>query len=281
MERDHFTTEDQEALCQDAKLAFVATLDPEGRPHLTLLTSLQSRGPRELVFGQFCEGLSKTYLQRDPRAGFLVMDLARRTWRGRARWTGSRREGEEFDAYNRKPLFRYNSYFGVHTVHFLDLLACQGPEGVSMPRLAAGAILARTLAPLAAGPRKPQALNPFTRGLLDRLDGLKFLAIQGPEGWPEVLPMVAAASAGPGRVLVAGTTVPRRSRPVPGTPAALLAMNLAMESVLIRGSLGAFRGAGPLGAAVMEVEEVYNTMPPKAGPVWPPPPLEPVVSEDP
>jgi len=281
MDRDHFTTGDQEALCQDAKLAFLATLDPEGQPHLTLLTSLQSRGPRELVFGQFCEGLSKTHLRRDPRAGFLVMDLGKRTWRGRARWTGARREGEEFDSYNRKPLFRYNSYFGIHTVHYLDLVACNGPEPVSMPRLVAGAILARTLAPLAAGSRTPEALTPFTRGLLDRMDGLKFLAVRGPDGWPDVLPMVAAASAGPGRVLVAGTTVPLGSRSGPGSPAALLAMNLAMESVLVRGFLRPFRGVGPLAAAVLQVESVYNSMPPKAGFVWPRDPLQAVVFEDP
>lgn len=150
-----------------------------------------------------------------------------------------------------------------------------------MPRLVAGAILARSLAPLGAGPRRPEALGPLSRRLLDRLDGLKFLAVLNPEGWPEVLPMVGASSAGPGRVLVAGTTVARHCWPAPGSRAALLAMNLAMESVLVRGSLGPLRGIGPLCTAVMEVEAVYNSMPPKAGFVWPREPLQAVRFEDP
>lgn len=279
MERDFFTQADQEALAKDAKLAFLATLHEDGRPHLTLLTTLAAHGSKGLMFGQFCEGLSKENIRRDPRVAFLVMDMNRLVWRGRARWTHASRGGEDYEAYNRKPLFRYNSYFGVHTVHYFDLVSCRGPEPVEMSKLVAGAILSRA-AGLVAARATPEALTHFSKGLFDKLDGLKFMSFVRADGWPEMAPIVAAASAGPGGLVVASTTL-TDTPPAPGSRVAVFAMNLALESVMVRGVIGRFVGIGPLKVANIEIEAVYNSMPPKASFIWPKEPLRPVLFEDP
>lgn len=49
------------------------------------------------------------------------MSLKREFWTRRAIWREAKTEGEEFVMFNNKPLFRYNSYFGIHTVHFMKL----------------------------------------------------------------------------------------------------------------------------------------------------------------
>jgi len=41
---------------------------------------------------------------------------------GKVRWTHEVRAGEDYELYNHKPMFRYNAYFGIHTVHYLDLV---------------------------------------------------------------------------------------------------------------------------------------------------------------
>jgi hypothetical protein len=48
-----------------------------------------------------------------------------------------------------------------------------------------------------------------------------------------------------------------------------------MESVLVRGRLDGWQGAPSLGAGLgfLTIDWVYNSMPPRQGPIWPPQPL--------
>lgn len=277
-ERTHLDEEGIRALASDSKLGFLATRDGAGRPHLTLITTIQARTPNELTWGQFCEGWSKENVRRDPRTAFLVMNLDKQWWRGRATWTRAASEGEDFEAYNRKPLFRYNSYFGIHTVHFMDLIAVTLRAGLSMSRIAGGALLAAGVARVAGRRDAPPAMNPWTRALVDHLGSLKFVAWIRPDGWPEIAPVVPAATADAARLVLAAGTAPGV---VDGLEAdadcAVLTVNLAMESVLVGGRFGGFKGFGSLRAGVLDVDRVYNSMPPKHGPIWPPPPLEAVL----
>ena len=141
--------EDMSVFEESAKIGLLATLDPQGLPHVSLVTSLQLKDPGQLMFGQFSEGLSKTHVRGNPHTAFLVMSLERELWRGKARWTGETTSGEDYEMYNRKPMFRYNSYFGIHTVHYLDLVDFSAKESLSAAGIAAGSMvtmLARRLA---------------------------------------------------------------------------------------------------------------------------------------
>src|SRR4030042_2325237 len=139
-----------DAFQASAKIGLLATIDSQGLPHVSLITSIQARNPRQLMFGQFSEGRSKTHVKSDPHVGFLVMNLEKKLWRGKARWTGEAKSGEDYEMYNRKPMFRYTSDFGIPTVHYLDLIELSGEESLSQARVAAGFLvtaLARRLAP--------------------------------------------------------------------------------------------------------------------------------------
>ncbi len=103
-----------------------------------------------MAFGQFTEGLSKQHILNNPKTGFLIMSLDKNLWRGKATFTHSTKEGQEYDYFNNVPMFRYNAYFGVHTVYYLDLLSHTGKEPLPMNRIIFAAIqtlLARTTGP--------------------------------------------------------------------------------------------------------------------------------------
>jgi hypothetical protein len=102
------------------KVGLLATVSAQGLPHVTLLASLMACSPSQLCFGQFTEGMSKAHLLSNPHAGFLIMSLDKNLWRGKASYTHSMKSGKEYDYYNNVPMFRYNAYFGVHTVHYCD-----------------------------------------------------------------------------------------------------------------------------------------------------------------
>ncbi len=114
-----FSAEDIQSLSASMKIGILGTVTPEGLPHLTMISTLKASSPTQMAFGQFMEGRSKEYLRQNPRAGWLIMSLDKQVWRGKADFTHTAKQGAEYDFYNNTPLFRYNAYFGVHTVYYL------------------------------------------------------------------------------------------------------------------------------------------------------------------
>ena len=136
-----FSREEMSAFEESAKIGLLATIDAEGLPHVSLITSIQAKQPDRLMFGQFSEGRSKTHVKEEPRVGFLVMNREKEIWRGKARWTGEATSGEDYEMFNRKPMFRYNSYFGIHTVHYLDLVERSAKESPSTAGVVIGSLV--------------------------------------------------------------------------------------------------------------------------------------------
>ena len=126
----------------DAKIGLLATVNSEGLPHITLITSLKAKTPTQLTWGQFTEGESKKHVRDNPKTAFAVMNLDKELWRGTATWTHSENEGDDYIAYNQTPMFRYNAYFGIHTVHYMDLVELTERSSVSIPRLLSGSLVA-------------------------------------------------------------------------------------------------------------------------------------------
>ena len=269
-------TEDIEAFAPEAKVGLVATADAAGRPHITLITTLRARAPGELVFGQFSEGRSKKYLRQRPRAGFLVLTMDRRLWRGRACWTRAATSGADYEAFNRLPMFRYNAYLGIHTVHHLDLVAVSGPDRLPVAGIAAAALLTR-LARIGTG-RGSEVLSVWARDLFNDLRALKFLAYMDSDGFACIVPLLQCQAAHREALVFSPLAYGRQLRAVPpGATVAIFGLTLKMESVLVRGVFSGLRPTvlGPMGRVALDW--VYNSMPPLQGPIYPPEPLRPVV----
>lgn len=98
--------------------------------------------------------------------------------------------------------------------------------------------------------------------------GLKFLAYQGEDGWHRIIPIVQGTNAGSDRILFSTTPYRNEIKAIPaGTKTAVLALNLKMQSVLVKGTFTGIKGIIPTGT--VEIERVYNSMPPKAQYIWP------------
>jgi hypothetical protein len=270
--RNRFDEADVAAFEPAEKVGLVATTNDAGEPHVSLLTTISTRGPTGITLGEFSRGLSKEFMRRRPLVGFLVMSLDRRLWRGRAIWKGSAKEGPEYVKYNRQPMFRYNTYFGINTVHYLDLAGVEGPAALPM----GGIALAALATALRAGRARPSAgksvLPPFALGILDALASLNFLSFVDAEGFPRIVPVIQARSAGPSRIVFTPGPWGSELRAIPaGARVALFSINLGMESFLARGSFSAAIGGGLRG---IDLDFLYNSAPPCHGQVYPPPALE-------
>ena len=267
------TEETQAILALDSKVALLGTIDDEGGPHLTFLSSLQSLGEDKITFGQFCVGRSKVFLPQRPICAFLALTADMRWLRGAARFTHTAKTGPEFDMYNNKPLFRYNAYFGINTVWYLDLLGVTGVQKLPMPQIAAGALLSRAAAPFAAQNEK-SALTRFGKALFAGIGNPKFLCCETADGL-SIVPVVQAAPAGADRVVFSGLPHGEDLKALePGAKLCVMALNLDMQSVLAKGTY-----AGKKGVHTMDIERVYNSMPPASGYIYPRAPEPQAVTE--
>jgi hypothetical protein len=253
------------------KVGLLATINPDGLPHVTLLASLMACDPGQLCFGQFTEGMSKAHLLTNPHAGFLIMSLDKNMWRGKASYTHSVKNGKEYDFYNNVPMFRYNAYFGIHTVHYLDLVAHTGKMPLPMSQVIFGAVqtrLGRTLGRKLDG---PAVLNDWTRSFLNKIDNLKFLAYVGTDGFPVIIPAIQTQCLDRQHAIFSTPVFTQELLAIPaGVPIAVFCMALTMEDVLLRGKYLGIQRVGGIKAGIVEVEWVYNPMPPVPGQVYPP-----------
>lgn len=273
MTRQHLTTfseEDIQSTQPEMKVGLLATVTPEGLPHVTMLSTVMACGPAQVCFGQFTEGMSKKHILNDPKTGFLIMSLERNLWRGKATYTHSAKNGKEYDYYNNVPMFRYNAYFGIHTVYYLDLVEQTGKSPLPMNRIIFAAVQTMLARTLGAKPGGTPVINHWTRAFLDKIDNLKFLAYVGPDGYPLIIPAIQAQSLDTQHVLFSISVYAEELMAIPaGVPLAVFSMALTMEDVLLRGTYQGIRRVGGIKVGVVEVDWVYNPMPPVPGQVYP------------
>jgi hypothetical protein len=266
-----FTEEDIQSTRPELKIGLLATVTPEGLPHVTMISSLMACGPTQMCFGQFVEGTSKKNILVNPKTGFLIMSLDKNLWRGKATYTHFAKDGPEYDHYNNVPMFRYNAYFGVHTVYYLNLVGHTGKSPLPMNTIIFAAIktmLARTFGRKSG---QKSVLNAWTRAFVDKLDNLKFLCTIGADGYPVIIPAIQTQSLDAQHVLFSNSVYADELSAIPaGAPMAVFSMALTMEDVLLRGTYQGIRRVGGIKTGVVDVDWVYNPMPPTAGQIYPP-----------
>lgn len=273
-----FSEEDIQSTRPELKIGLLATVTPEGLPHVTLISSLMACGPTQMCFGQFVEGTSKKNILANPKTGFLIMSLNKELWRGKAIYTHFAKEGPEYDHYNNVPMFRYNAYFGVHTVYYLDLVGHTGESPLPMNTIVFAAVKTMLARTIGRKPGQKTVLNTWTRAFVNKLDNLKFLCTIGADGYPVIIPAIQTQSLDAQHVLFSTSVYADELSAIPaGVPMAVFSMALTMEDVLLRGTYQGIRRVGGINAGVVDVDWVYNPMPPTAGQIYPPVEINPVI----
>ncbi|MCP4751111.1 MAG: hypothetical protein GY866_09470 [Proteobacteria bacterium] len=278
MKRTSFNEDEIAVFKPSEKIGLVATVNPDGLVHVTLITSIMASSPTQLTLGQFCLGRSKWFMQQNPKLGFLIMTLDRKLWRGKARWTHKRVDGPEFEEYNDQPMFRYNAYFGVNTVHYLDLVEVGDRQDLPIAKIAAAALLTKLAKGGAATGHEERILKPFAEDLFNKLDSLTFLVYLGGDGYPVVVPVIQCQASDSRRLTFSPQAFGEELQALEkGAQVAVFCANLKMQSVLVRGTFAGFDRYRFLKAGTVDIEWVYNSMPPNHDQIYPAVELKPVV----
>ncbi|HNV46350.1 MAG TPA: pyridoxamine 5'-phosphate oxidase family protein [Spirochaetota bacterium] len=263
----------------DAKVGLIATVSEGELPHITLITALQARSTTELIWGQFSEGMSKRNVRKNPRVGFLIMSLSKELWRGKAVWKKALNEGDEYIMFNKKPMWRYNSYFGLHTVHYMDLVETTGREKLPMGGIVRGALMTKCAKAGASSGEQARILKPFAEDLFNDIGALKFISYIGSDGYPVIIPAIQCQAADSRRLAFAPTAYREELAAIPaGTTVAVFGLSLTMEDVLVRGTFRGFSRHRGVKLGTVDIDWVYNSMPPKQGQIYPEIEMRPVVN---
>ena len=279
MNTNTFSEEDMKAFEPAEKIGIIATKTPKGLPHITLLTSVMAPAPGQLTVGEFCRGVSKQYMQATQKTGFAVLTMDKRLWRGKAVWTSLRKEGPEYETYNSQPMFRYNTYFGINTVHYLDLI--QTSAGMPLPlfSIVKSAILTSIAKSGVARNTDERVLSFFSEKLFNKLDSIKFLSFIDDEGYPSLIPVLQCQAADSSRLaFYPGAFGDELKALKPKTAVAVFCMSMQMENVLVRGKFNGFTRSRRVELGTVDIDWVYNSMPPNHGQIYPPVPLRRVVN---
>jgi len=229
------------------------------------------------MWGQFSEGQSKKNVLQNPNTSFLILTTDGGLWRGKARYSHSRKEGEDYELFNNVPMFRYNSYFGIHTVHYMDLVETYGREKLPLLHIPAALLVTFLAGSFAGSTERERVLKPWAEKFFKLPTVVKFLSYVGDDGFPVIIPLVQGRASGSGRIVFSDLAYRKElSHLEKGTDVAVFALGFRMEDVLVRGvfqGFERFRGV-PLG--VIDINWVYNSMPPVPGQVYPPVEMKPV-----
>jgi hypothetical protein len=266
-----FSENDLKQFEPEAKIGLIATVNQEGLPHITLITALQAKTPDKLIWGQFSEGQSKQNVKTNPKTGFLIMTLNRSLWRGKALWTHQTTHGEDYEMFNNKPMFRYNAYFGIHTVHYMDLMETYGRESLPLLQIGLGSILTKAAKSAAKQEsRAERILKPWAEDLFNRLNALKFLSYAGDDGFPAIIPLIQCQAADSTRLAFSPLAYHEELSALPkGSSVAIFGLTMDMEDVLVRGVFAGFGRHRGVTLGCVDIVWVYNSMPPKPGQIYP------------
>jgi len=277
--KHRFNKFDIKTMAPMEKIGILATRNPGGQPHITFINSLMAVDETTMALGQFVRGNSKYHLQNHPEAAFFILcPRTRKTWAGKITWTGKKDQGPELDAYKEMPLQRYNSYFPIHRVHYFDLKETTPATPLPLVKIAGSAVMTRILGTLAPKNWDP-VLNPYGRNMLATPTTLKFLSVTGPDKYPVLIPFVSCMTAGSKRLVFP-------ARLLDGFPdriennmdMAVFALKTSLESVLVRGKFIGVKQVLGIGTGMIDLNWVYNSMPPNAGQIYPEKGLQPVTS---
>jgi hypothetical protein len=152
----------------------------------------------------------------------------------------------------------------------MDLIAHSGLHPLPMNQIIFAAmqtLLARSLAGKVA---KETVMNPWTKAFFAKIDNLKFLSYVGVDGFPVIIPVIQAQPRDDATLLFSlGAFGDELAAIPPDARVAIFGMALTMEDVLVRGVFQGIRRVAGVRCGQVQVDWVYNPMPPKPMQIYP------------
>jgi len=153
-------------------------------------------------------------------------------------------------------------------------------EALPLWRIVLGSILTKFAKPAAKQKKGAgRILKPWAEGLFNRLNAIKLLAVIGHDGFPAIIPLIQCQAADSTRLVFSSLAYEEELRALrKNSHLAVFGLTLDMEDVLARGVFTGFAKHRGVTLGCVDINWVYNPMPPKPGQIFPARELEAVTN---
>lgn len=248
---------------------FIATVDSNGDPHITMIANNKAVNEETVKWGQFAEGSSKKNILVNPKQGILFMtaEMPFKFLQIKADYDYCSTEAEDASDFNQTDLMRYNVYMRVHKTYFNKVKAASPIRDIKLFGIVKG-IVANLF-----GKRKyktgklEERLPKFGMKLFNGPIFPKFIAYLDPkDNYPVIIPCFQARAIENKTITFTLSQFKDDLRNIPEkAKVAVFVMDFELESLLVKGTLQGFSGS----RGVIDIEKVYNSMPPRQGYIYP------------
>lgn len=258
-----------EFMMPDVMVKLLATIDAEGYPHVTLLTCNIPASPDTIKWGQFTQGTSKKNVLERPEQGLLYMNISMpfKFLQVKAHFKRISLEGEDAEHFNKMDLLRYNAYLNVEKVYFNEVVGARPVRSLGLFGVVKGIVSSL----FRKGKFKTGEVDPrlpaFGQELFNAAIFPKFIAYVDPaDGYPVIVPCFQIRSVERKTLLFTRSQFADDLEAIPpGVKVGAFALDFETRSLLVKGTYEGIRHK----RGAINIEQVYNSMPPKAGMVYP------------
>lgn len=273
---DKFVEDAQKLTLPEIGLKMIATIDDRGWPHLTMISFNIAKTPTQVVWGQFTEGKSKEFVRKTKKQGMFYMNANPpfKFVQAKVFFENLKHEGEDCENFSRGQMLRYMTYTNVHTCYYNKVIAATEIRGLSMGGIVKG-FLAQAISKGAAKSDDPKdKLSNFGFELFNQMTSAKLISYIDPEdGYPIIIPCFQLRAPDKSKLVLPYSHFKADLEEIPvGAHVSIFGVvsdNLELTNQMINGRLTDIKKLRGIKNGIIEIDEIYNSMPPLAGVIYP------------
>jgi hypothetical protein len=224
------------------------------------------------VWGEFSKGLSKEYVQKNPKQGLFYMtaETPFRFIQIKADFSYTKSEGEDLENFNKSDFMRYFTYVTIYKVYYNNIVAA-----TPLKELPFGGIPKKIVKEIIKAARtelNEKKLNIIGYKLFTNPIGIRALSYIDPsDGYPIIIPHLQLQAVDHNRLYFPLTALREDLLEIPvNSKVAVFAANFDMASQVVKGTFTGIHEVGEIEYGLIDIDEIYNSSPPLTGVIYPP-----------
>lgn len=254
-------------------LKLVSTIDERNWPHITFISMNVIKDKNNVVWGQFTTGTSKKNVLKNPKQGIFYMtaDMPFKFLQVKANFSHTSKEGEDLDYFNQTDIFRYFTYYRVHTAYYNKLVAVRAIRDLSLFGIIKG-IIKNVIGKGGAKTNVDEKrLNVIGYKLFSAAIAVRVIAYIDPiDGYPIMIPCIQLQATDHNRLVFPPSILKEDLYQIPvNSKVAVFGMNFDFANQVVKGTFTGFKRFRGIKFGVIEIEEIYNGSPVVVGKTYP------------
>lgn len=256
-------------------LKIIATFDKNDFPHLTMISFNKAKSPNQIVWGQFTEGRSKKHILDNPKQGYFYLTATTpfKFVQAKGDYKFNQKGGEDCEEFSRGAMLRYMTYTNVHTTYYSDVVAATGVQSMGMFGIVKGFLTDLIAKGGLKNKQAEEKLPDFGLDVFNQMTSVKVVAFIDTDGYPVIIPVMSLRAPDKSKLIFPFSQFGKQLKKVPkdGKVAAygLVSTGLELTSLMTKGIYKGTKKSRGFNYGIIDITEVYNSMPPLSGVIYP------------